>query len=290
MTTPDELEIMAGIAREAAALVLAHYQRPLQVSLKGPGDPVTNADLEANALICGRLAAAFPDASVVAEESPAAQWPRGLARTTAAGPERVFYVDPIDGTREFVAQRPEFAVMIGLAEQGRPAAGVVALPAAGLLLAGGPGLGAFYQAGAAPRAPLRVSATTELSRVRFVVSRARPPAVLRALLARLGAPPAEPCGSVGAKISRLLLAQAEAYLHTGAGIMLWDCCAPEAILLAAGGLLTDLAGTAPSYALARALGGVGLSRGVLATNGRLHPSLLAALGSSPRPPGPEPDR
>jgi 3'(2'), 5'-bisphosphate nucleotidase len=275
VTEPDvELEQMVAVALEAAALVVARLAEPLQVSLKGPGDFVTNADVEANALICARLGEAFPGTAIVAEESaaaPAAPEPAGDGR------DRVLYVDPIDGTREFVERRPEFAVMIGLAEQGRATAGVVVLPAVGLLLAGRLGAGAFQQLTGGPRQPLVVSATDDPAATRFVVSRARPPAALAPLRQRLGAPPAEQLGSVGAKVARLVLAQADAYLHVGRGTKLWDCCAPEAILCAAGGRMTDLDGRTPDYSSGRARASVDMVRGVLASNGRLHAALLAAL-------------
>ncbi|MEZ4447547.1 MAG: inositol monophosphatase family protein, partial [Polyangiaceae bacterium] len=99
MTAKDtELEVMVGIARRAGALVAELHQRHLdaglEVELKGPNDPVTQADREANALICGALAEAFPDALVVGEESA----PSGedLARLKVA--PRIFFVDPLDGT------------------------------------------------------------------------------------------------------------------------------------------------------------------------------------------------
>src|SRR5690606_10408540 len=104
------LEQMIAIAAEAAELVASIYDKPFSVDYKGPADPVTEADRRANALICARLAAAFPGVPIVAEESPEEQWQHFRAS------ERVFFVDPVDGTREFVARNGEFVVMIGLVE------------------------------------------------------------------------------------------------------------------------------------------------------------------------------
>ncbi|MBI4704230.1 MAG: 3'(2'),5'-bisphosphate nucleotidase CysQ [Deltaproteobacteria bacterium] len=244
----------------------------------GEGDPVSLADLEANAMICRALAQSFPGAQILAEEgSPAGSGP------PAAG--RVFFVDPVDGTRELIERTGEFAVMIGLAVGGRPAAGVVALPAAGKLLAGRVGVGAFVQdLSAAPgkaareRRQIHVSACNLFSRARAVVSRSRPPRLLRSLRRRLGLPAPARHGSVGFKVARLATAEADLYLHDEAGLMGWDCCAPEAILVAAGGRMTDLDGHRIDYEAAGR--GVALGRGLCATNGLLHAALLSAVAGA----------
>ncbi|MDQ2647643.1 MAG: 3'(2'),5'-bisphosphate nucleotidase CysQ, partial [Myxococcota bacterium] len=105
-----ELEILLQIAAAASVEVLRIYQTPFQVDYKGPADPVTEADRVANALICERLAEAFPDAAIVAEESA----PESFANFREH--ERIFFVDPVDGTNEFVNRNGEFVVMIGAVE------------------------------------------------------------------------------------------------------------------------------------------------------------------------------
>jgi len=108
--TPEELATLVGIAAEAAEVVSEVYKRPFNVEYKGPRDPVTEADKLANELICNRLALAFPGVPIVAEESP----PERFANFRDS--ERVFFVDPVDGTREFVLKNGEFVVMIGVLE------------------------------------------------------------------------------------------------------------------------------------------------------------------------------
>ena len=101
------VETLDGVAREAALLIREVYRTAFRVDFKGPRDPVTEADRGANALICERLSALFPDVPIVAEESD----PQSFAGFRSA--ERIFFVDPLDGTREFVAKNGQFVVMIG---------------------------------------------------------------------------------------------------------------------------------------------------------------------------------
>src|SRR5215472_5746236 len=184
MTTPGDrahaLEVALDAAREAAELVMRVYATPFAVDYKGVNDPVTQADREANALIVERLATAFPGVPVVAEESDPASF-AGFGTATAA-----WFVDPLDGTREFVARNGEFAVMIGLAEEGRATAGVVLCPAMGRTFMGGEGLGAYEIDAAGARRPVRASSTVAVEAASVVVSRSRRSAALDEVLTRLG--------------------------------------------------------------------------------------------------------
>ena len=125
------------IAAEAAVEVMDVYGQPFGVDYKGPADPVTDADRRANDLICRRLAELYPDIPVVAEESPEELWQHYRSS------ERVFFVDPVDGTREFVAKNDEFVIMIGLLEGDVPTHGVLHAPALKKRWAGVVGLGAI---------------------------------------------------------------------------------------------------------------------------------------------------
>ena len=109
-----ELTLLLRIAAEAARVVMEVYAQPFSVDYKGPQDPVTAADRRANALICERLEQEFPGVPIVAEESDPSTF------DDFRKSDRVFFVDPVDGTREFVDRNGEFAVMIGLLEGSRP--------------------------------------------------------------------------------------------------------------------------------------------------------------------------
>ncbi|CAN90827.1 MULTISPECIES: 3'(2'),5'-bisphosphate nucleotidase CysQ family protein [Sorangium] len=266
-----ELDEIVRIARAAAAIVMDVYATPFAVEMKGPGDPVTRADREANALICSALEAAFPGEAILAEESV----PTGDELASRLGKERVFFVDPLDGTREFADRNGEFAVMIGLAVRGRAALGVVVMPTTGEALAGRAGGAAFLEARDGSRRPLRVSAVSAPADATLIVSRSHRPKEIEPLLARLGISKVVPCGSVGVKIARIATGEVDLYVHGGGGAKLWDSCAPEAVLLGAGGSFTDLSGAPIDYNGP----GLKLGRGIIASNGALQAAVVAAARS-----------
>jgi 3'(2'), 5'-bisphosphate nucleotidase len=131
-----ELDVLVRIAAEAAAVVAEVYEQPFEVEYKGPRDPVTIADRRANALIVERLEREFPGTPIVAEESE----PESFAGFRDA--PTVFFVDPVDGTNEFVEKNPEFVVMIGLLEGRTVTHGVIHAPMLGTAWAGAVGFGA----------------------------------------------------------------------------------------------------------------------------------------------------
>jgi 3'(2'), 5'-bisphosphate nucleotidase len=267
-----ELERLVEIAREAADRVMRHYHGLVKVDLKGPNDPVTEADREADGFICGELRRQFPEAEVVGEESAPSR-PRAIANL--ARKRAVFYVDPLDGTKEFIAKNGEFSVLIGLCVDGRPKLGVIALPCDGRVLAGKVGVQALSLDREGNRSRLALSTKRKLEDVTLLVSRSHTPplAVQVQERARLGR--VLRCGSVGVKISRLLEGHADAYLHDGGGLKRWDCCGPEAVLLAAGGAISDLRGTPLCYESER----LTVDGGLVATNGIVHQSLLSNVAA-----------
>lgn len=166
-------------------------------------------DREANTLILDRLHAARPHDFILSEESV-----DDRARCAAS---RVWIVDPLDGTREYASGSDEWAVHIGLAVDGRPALGAVAVPA----------LGQVFATDDLP--PTRPPCPAGL---RVVVSRSRAPDIARCVGDRLGATMI-PMGSAGAKAMAVVEGRADVYLHDG-GQYEWDNCAPAAVALAAG--------------------------------------------------------
>jgi len=270
----SELETVLAIAREAAQLIRTIYVTPFSVEMKGPNDPVTRADREANALICQRLEESFPGAAILAEESV----PESLDELRKLlSHERVFFVDPVDGTREFADKIPEFAVMIGLAVRGRPVLGVVVMPEQGDALCGKLGTQtiSFRESSDGERTPLRVSDVRDAASAKMMVSRSHRPPLIDPLAAHLGVTKLVPCGSVGVKVSRVVTADAEIYVHAGRGAKLWDTCAPEAILVSAGGRFTDLDGHLIDYTNSD----IAISNGLVATNEALFEPVLKAVAA-----------
>ncbi len=274
----SELEAVLEIAREAAQLIREVYATPFEVEMKGPNDPVTRADREANALICKLIEERFPGAEILAEES-VPESAEEVARLLRS--DRVFFVDPIDGTREFADKIPEFAVMIGMTIKGRPVLGVVVMPEQGEALCGKVGAQtiAFRETATGERTPLRVSDVSETHAAKMMVSRSHRPPLIDPLAKFLGVTQQVPCGSVGVKVSRVVTADAEIYVHAGKGVKLWDTCAPEAILVAAGGRFTDLDGKLIDYAVAD----ISIPNGLVATNAALFDRVVEAIAAVRHP-------
>ena len=242
MNLVAELAAATAVARAAADLVMAVYAHDFAVQWKRPQDPVTQADQRANALILSRLHDEFPADAICAEECAE----QDSARAASRG-GRCWFVDPLDGTREFVRKSGEFCVMVGLAVAGRPVLGVVVAPAWGRAFAGVVGEGAYELMADGSRRPLLVRAPPSPAAARIVLSRLHRNSQVDAAAAHLGARSIAQCGSTGLKFLLVAAGQADLYLHTGPGPKLWDGCAPEAIALAAGAQVTDAQGRLLRY-------------------------------------------
>ena len=258
-----ELGVLLRIAREAARVVMEVYARPFEVDFKGPQDPVTEADRLANALICEQLGREFPGVPIVAEESDPATF------SDFRGHDRVFFVDPVDGTREFVDRNGEFAVMIGVVEGARAVAAVIDAPARGDVFAGWVGHGAFRISGG-QQTPIQVSDVNDVTQGRLVGSRSHRGPQLERALARLNPREVLVLGSAGLKGTLVATGQVEAYVAPGYAGKRWDACATDALVTAAGGKLTDTRGDPIDYR-AESLSN---DRGLIASNGRIHDALI----------------
>jgi len=265
-------EVALAAAREASEIVLGIYGAPFTVQYKGKDDPVTRADHESNALICDRLARAFPALPIVAEESDPASY-AGFSSADA-----VWFVDPVDGTREFVNKNGEFAVMIGLAEHGRATVGVITAPAWGRAFVGIVGEGAWEVSADGTRVPIRVSTRDSLEGASVLVSRSRTQPQLTALAAALGGRAPVALGSSGLKAVLVATGDHDVYLQPGRAGMRWDACASEGLVRAAGGELTEVGGASIDYANPD----ITNRNGLLATNGLLHRRVIDAFASTPR--------
>ncbi|AOR76173.1 MULTISPECIES: 3'(2'),5'-bisphosphate nucleotidase CysQ [Sphingomonadaceae] len=162
-------------------------------------------DQTANQFLCHALREQRPEDGLLSEEE------KDNAERLAMS--RVWIVDPVDGTREYGEERADWAVHVGLAVDGVPVLGAVALPGADLVLRSD-------QPGEVPPAP---------EKLRMVVSRTRPAKEATSVAETIGAE-LVPMGSAGAKAMAILLGQADIYLHSG-GQYEWDSCAPAAVAL-----------------------------------------------------------
>ena len=263
-----ELTIARRLAREAGACIMDHYARDFAVKYKDKeeSDPVTAADQDANRIIVEALTAEFPDDGILAEES--ADSSERLSRP------RLWCVDPLDGTREFVDKNGMFVVMIGLAIEGEARLGVVYQPTEDLEWCGIVGRGAMEVRPGGEEIPIHPSETRESASATMVVSRSHRSKTVSAVAETLGVTQQLPLGSVGLKVGRVATGVADLYISVSNRTKEWDACAPEAILRAAGGNMTDIAGRPLRYNKED----VATPYGMLATNGPLTAAAVRALG------------
>ena len=223
-------EGVIAIAREAAEAILRVYGSDFDVERKADASPLTEADLAAHHCIVGGLARLTPGIPVLSEESA-----HTVAADVRRGWSRLWLVDPLDGTREFVKRNGEFTVNIALIDAGVAVFGVIQAPVTGALWHGAPGQGAFRRDAEGER-PLRVRvpATAPL---RVAASRSHLDPRTEALMGRIGAVETVGLGS-SLKFCRLAEGGMDVYPRFGPTSE-WDTAAGQAILEAAGGALLD---------------------------------------------------
>lgn len=232
----DLLPQVVQIAKDAGSVIMAIYnalpETSGQVFHKADGSPLTQADLAAHQVIARGLAKLPPDIPVVSEEDGASQVHR---QPTG----RFWLVDPLDGTKEFLARNGEFTVNIALIEDGVAVLGVVVAPALGLAYWGAMGLGAFRQSPQGTEA-IRVASEQERSGhpLRVLASKSHMNAETQDFLRRLGTHELIQSGS-SLKFCRIAEGSADLYPRLGSTCE-WDTAAGQAILEAAGGCVSQL--------------------------------------------------
>ncbi|WAP66989.1 3'(2'),5'-bisphosphate nucleotidase CysQ [Jiella pelagia] len=231
---------LTAIALEGGEEILAIYGTSFETQTKADASPVTEADLRCEAAMKPLLAKLSPDVVMVAEEAVSA----GHVPEEAS---RLFLVDPLDGTKEFVGRNGDFTVNIALVEDGVPIAGVVYAPALGKLWAGSAGEGAFKAdvAGGTLGERQPITARKAPQRLVAVGSRSHGSAETGEWLKRYEV---ERFVSRGSSLKFCLVAEGEADVYPRLGrTMEWDTAAGDAVLRAAGGMVTTLDGVPLRY-------------------------------------------
>lgn len=239
--TPDAplRDAVIALARTAAAAILDVYQRPFDVEHKDDDSPLTAADLASHRAIVEGLSRLTPDIPVLSEES--AEDVSAARRAWS----RLWLVDPLDGTREFIKRNGEFTVNIALIEDGVAVFGVIQAPVTGELWWGMPGQGGSgqgaYKRDAEDRdLPLRVRAPAQAP-LRVAASRSHRDARTEAFMARMAADMGEgENASVGSSLKFCRIAEGGIDLYPRFGpTSEWDTAAAQAILEGAGGAVVD---------------------------------------------------
>jgi myo-inositol-1(or 4)-monophosphatase len=259
------LDFAVQTAREAGAILRAEFDRPKQISYKGEVDIVTESDRRSEALIVSRLHENYPAHGIVAEE--------GSGGSVAVDAQYCWHVDPLDGTTNFAHGYPCFAVSIGLAEHGRPIAGVVFNPVTNELFSAARGEGAFLNG-----KPIHVSAVETLA-VSLVATgfpthqRKRSANINYYWEFTLRSHGVRRDGAAAIDLCAVACGRFDAFWEFG--LKSWDSAAGVVIVEESGGSVTDLNG-APYL-----LGGPH----ILATNGRVHAEVQQVAGIAERTAG-----
>jgi 3'(2'), 5'-bisphosphate nucleotidase len=237
MRERDTGPLLADIAEAAGRLILPLWRSGLAIEHKSDESPVTEADRRAERLILDRLAEAFPGTPVISEEDASE-----FGTPQAIGP-RFFLVDPLDGTKAFVREDPNFTVNIALIENGRPTAGAVCAPASAetwftngqraCKRACGEARAAVIRARPWPPAPVAL------------ISHTMKPDALELLREQYGFASTQAMDS-SIKLVRIAEGAADIYPRHGP-TMEWDIAAGHAILEAAGGRLVQTGGSPFAY-------------------------------------------
>ena len=263
-----ELRVAVSLARTAGEAILAKYGKPLRVEQKNYEDdvePVTQADRIANELIVNGLKTEFPSDGILAEESIDTE--RRLSKS------RVWMVDPLDGTNGFIDGNGDFAVQIGLVEDGKCVAAVVYLPLTDVLYRAVLGGGTWIERPELPPEKAAVSDRRTFAEMRLAASRSHRSPRMNKVVERFGFREEVQRGSVGIKVGLLVEEQCDLYIHLSGRTKQWDTCAPQLILTEAGGRLTDLFGRPLNYNVPD----VNNRNGLVASNGVSHGLIIETL-------------
>jgi 3'(2'), 5'-bisphosphate nucleotidase len=239
----DEIAVfLAAAAVAAGPAVMDVYGEGGDVWSKADGSPVTLADQRAEAIICAKLASAFPPTPIIAEESTSSGQPTAVA-------DRFLLVDPLDGTKEFVARNGEFTINVALIRKGAPVAGAVFAPALGRLWFGGEHAfvcEAAVGAGLPDRGAWRpITVRTAPEAFVALASRSHADSQTEAFLSRL---PIADRQTRGSSLKFCVIAEGLADVYPRFGpTMEWDTAAGDAVLRAAGGVVLDPSGASLAY-------------------------------------------
>ncbi|TBV07607.1 3'(2'),5'-bisphosphate nucleotidase CysQ [Phytopseudomonas dryadis] len=236
------LPAVVELVARAGAAILPYWRTGVRVTEKADASPVTAADLAAHQVLAEGLLALDASIPVLSEEAA------DIALDERAGWTRWWLVDPLDGTKEFIADSEEFTVNVALIERGRVVFGVVGIPANGRCYYGGAGLGAWCAEASGARRAITVRATPATG-LTVVASRRHGSPEQERLLAALQAR----CGvlqriSVGSSLKFCQLAEGSADCYPRlAPTSQWDTAAAQGVLEGAGGVVLTLQGEPLSY-------------------------------------------
>jgi len=266
----NEFQTAQQLARDAGKAILKFFYEGFEILEKPLNDhysePVTIADTTSSRIIVEGLAAEFPGDAILSEEE-IDDTERRLAS------DRVWIIDPLDGTKGFTEKKGDFAVQIALSVHGEPALGIVYQPIGNLFYGAVKGEGAFLSKEDESAFRLQTSTVTSFEDMTIAVSRSHRSRFMERVCEHFDFRKEYPHGSVGLKVGFLAQKTADIYIHMSPHTKYWDTAAPQIILEEAGGRLTDIFGGTIDYTKAD----VRNHNGIFATNGISHEAAITTL-------------
>lgn len=227
-----ELKEIIKLVRKAGEKISEIYQRAPKVYEKEDGSVVTQADLASQRIILSGLRKY--GYGFLSEESR-----DDLSRLKK---EKIWIIDPLDGTRDFLDRTDQFSIMVALIYEREPILGVVYQPVGDKMYFAEKGNGAYVKEDGEPLRKLEASNVTYLSDACMVVSRSHLSDCERSFLAGNKVSRINYVGSIGVKLGLIAEGKADSYISFSNKTCQWDICAPEIVLKEAGGEVTDLKG------------------------------------------------
>ena len=262
MVFDSELDFAKDLALKAGAILIENYNNPTGIITKPDGTLVSDVDKKVAQFIVTALVKRFPKYAVLDEENS--------LRQTKKQTEGMWIIDPLDGTKHYLAKGRDFGVLIGLVKAGKPVLGVAYRPIIDELAYAAQGQGAFMQT-SGKTTKLEVSLSEHLS---LLVSDSRQDSELTALLNSLQPSEIRKMHSAF-KVVEVAKGTATAYICSRINTMhVWDICAPSIILEEAGGKVTDLYGKPIDYSLKET---AKCRNGIIASNQLFHNSIIKAI-------------
>lgn len=260
----EELSLGIEIALAAGDIALRYHGSDLQIETKPGNEPVTIADRLCSEYIVRELERAFPTDAVVSEEIENSE--ERLHR------RRVWYVDPIDGTKDFIRGANTYCIMIGLTVEHIPKLGILYQPNSKTLVIASHQGGAWsIHGGNAKR--LRVSPVNDMAIARLFSRKVAQSAEFRDILGIHGA---DRIGSIGMKMCALAAGASDIYVNPYTNCSSWDTCAPQVIVQEAGGKMSDRFGKPLCFDNPNTMHH---KYGLIATASGVHEAVVAKLAS-----------
>ncbi|GAB4284852.1 MAG: 3'(2'),5'-bisphosphate nucleotidase CysQ [Candidatus Rifleibacteriota bacterium] len=234
---PDAAYVI-GVALSAAEKIKEIYAKDFDFEMKAGNEPVTIADKEADLIITKELRKKFPKDKIFSEEN-------GLDKPDGCN-TRTWYIDPIDGTREFIKKNGEFAIQIGLADGEDLEFGLIYQPVGENLYIGAKGQGCWWLAPGKDWRRLRVPEKQNDEAI-LIISRSHPSKIGQKIHDAIGGTGIISHGGVGLKLMAIAHGRGHYYINCSNATKAWDLAGPELLFIEAGGVVSQLDGSGFSY-------------------------------------------